>query len=338
MTRKSQSQRSGNQSTNTQIDTQNNYGLSYEEVRQTALDVFKANFYALHKEAKEIAEARARKITEDILDEAFENKEHLIGNFSDPDIASALVEAQKIYAKSGDNSAESVLVSLILKRLETTERTEANILINEAIRKTELLTKDHLVFLHVFWRSVSINMNRSNPIKMAQFLSEQYQEFAHLVPTTEIKAKRDFLEYAGLLSVRAGGRPKLVSVLKRFFGYMFTKGINLEELGTANLTQLQRGTLWFPYGPVGDFSRVALPKHEAHLRDFMIKNGWGEKEADRLLKLNKASEMNETEIRNFLAEYFPNLDLYLSFRENPELMNCEVTPLGKIIASHVNPL
>ena len=42
-------------------------GLSYSEVRDVALDVFRANFYQLAGPAMETAKARAQEITEDFL-------------------------------------------------------------------------------------------------------------------------------------------------------------------------------------------------------------------------------------------------------------------------------
>jgi hypothetical protein len=42
-------------------------GLTYTDVRNVALDVFKANFYELAGVAKEIAKARAEEITEAFL-------------------------------------------------------------------------------------------------------------------------------------------------------------------------------------------------------------------------------------------------------------------------------
>src|SRR5690625_2720006 len=66
MTKKTQ--KSGDKSTNIQDEEINiNQGLSYSEVKEVALDVFKSNFYELSGIAKETARERAETITEEFL-------------------------------------------------------------------------------------------------------------------------------------------------------------------------------------------------------------------------------------------------------------------------------
>ena len=47
----------------------NSYGLTYSEVKEIALDVFKNNFYQLSTEANQLAFERAKKFIEDYINE-----------------------------------------------------------------------------------------------------------------------------------------------------------------------------------------------------------------------------------------------------------------------------
>mgnify|MGYP000117896027 CR=1 FL=1 len=78
-----QVQKGGANSTNIQVEELSVVqGLTYPEVRQVAIDVFKANFYDLAGEAKAIASDRAEKVTEDFL-KKYDNEhyEHLIEEY-----------------------------------------------------------------------------------------------------------------------------------------------------------------------------------------------------------------------------------------------------------------
>jgi hypothetical protein len=335
VTRSSQSQKSGDNSTNTQITTQNNYGLTYDEVRQAALDVFKANFYDLHALAKEVAEDRARAITEETLKRIFENNQEAVSNFSDPDIAAALLEAQKSYARSGDEGAKHVLVELIEQRARSSERTSKNILLNEAIKKMDILSKDDLEFLHVYKRSVSLDFSGGNPVILVRSIQRQFKAISHALSTDCLKEKRDFLEYAGMLNVRAGERPTLYKVFQKHLNYVFTKGISVKEFAIGDLSAEQRTSIWFPFQPIGDLTRFAIQHRESGQKEYLVENGWGENEADKLIAADKSARMNIAEIKNFTLEHFPNVQSRLDFREAPELINCELTPVARLIADNV---
>ncbi|MER2512158.1 MAG: LPO_1073/Vpar_1526 family protein, partial [Nitrosomonas ureae] len=69
-------------------------GLSYSEVRDVALDVFRANFYELAGAAKEIARERAEQITEEFLKKLETDNPAGLGKSEDPDFQYALFTVQ----------------------------------------------------------------------------------------------------------------------------------------------------------------------------------------------------------------------------------------------------
>ena len=87
-------------------------GLSYREVRDVALDVFRANFCKLAGLAKDIARARAEEITEEFLSRLQEEYPTGLQKAHDPDFQYALFTIQREYARNGDRELGDLLVDL----------------------------------------------------------------------------------------------------------------------------------------------------------------------------------------------------------------------------------
>ena len=111
-------------------------GLTYAEVRDVALDVFRANFYELAGVAKETAKARAEEITEEFLSKL--QKEHPAGleKSNDPDFQYALFTVQKEYARNGDKDLGDLLVDLLVDRSKQEQRDILQIVLNESLNWT----------------------------------------------------------------------------------------------------------------------------------------------------------------------------------------------------------
>ena len=112
MTKKTtQTAKSGDNSTTVQAETVVvKQGLSYPEVKGIFLDLFKANFLELSTEASQIARTRAEEITNNFIIRLEKEKPKSIAFVKDPGFQSALYEAQKAYAKTGDQDISEVLV------------------------------------------------------------------------------------------------------------------------------------------------------------------------------------------------------------------------------------
>jgi hypothetical protein len=98
-------------------------GMSYQDVRNIALDVYRANFLKLAGNAAEVAACRAEEITEDFLLKLQNEFPSGLEKAQDPDFQYALLTVQREYAKSGDKELGDLLVDLLVdkanKRIET---------------------------------------------------------------------------------------------------------------------------------------------------------------------------------------------------------------------------
>src|SRR6185436_5811113 len=97
-------------------------GLTYAEVRDVALDVFRSNFYHLSAVAKETAETRAGEITEQFLLKLQKEFPAGLEKSKDPDFQYALFTVQKEYARNGDKDLGELLVDLLVDRSKQEQR------------------------------------------------------------------------------------------------------------------------------------------------------------------------------------------------------------------------
>jgi hypothetical protein len=140
----SQKQSGGDDSINLQAgnDMTVYQGLSFEAVRQIALDVFDANFLRLTNDAADLASSRAEQITRDFLDEMQRRAPAALTNVGDPDMLRSIYKAQEEYACSGEEDLEKVLVDLVVDRAGQSTRDLKTLALNEAIATVARLTAD----------------------------------------------------------------------------------------------------------------------------------------------------------------------------------------------------
>lgn len=153
MTRNKQDQKVGDNSKVIQVGGDFQYGLSYSEARQIALDVFKANFYELSDKASKIAVDRVEDFTDKLLKSLEEKGEQILSSFNDPDMQYVIYTAQKTYARSGDEDLSNMLIKILESRTEAQNRSLRQIVLNEAIETVSKLTSKQLnvlSFLFVF--------------------------------------------------------------------------------------------------------------------------------------------------------------------------------------------
>lgn len=142
MGKPAQDQTGGEFSTNVQAARDAHFhGLTYEEARQVALDVFRTNALELRGIAQDIASARAEQITNEFLQTLTESQPTSSNSLQDPDMQHALFQAQKEFARSGEDDLKVALVDLLAERAGQTERDLRTLALNEAIESAPKLTE-----------------------------------------------------------------------------------------------------------------------------------------------------------------------------------------------------
>jgi hypothetical protein len=144
---KTQNQESGDNSANYQAETINQYGLSYRDAKEIALEVFQHNFIVLSEQAKQTARERAEELVDDFLTKIAEKNPALLNSVKEPDMQLALYSAQKSYVRTGDKEIEELLVDILIERAEQDKRGLKQLILGESLEVVPKLTIRQLDYL-----------------------------------------------------------------------------------------------------------------------------------------------------------------------------------------------
>ena len=209
-------------------------GLSYSEVRDVALDVFRANFYQLAGPAMETAKARAQEITEDFLKKLQQENPDGFGKGQDPDFQHALFTVQKEYARTGDKDLGDLLVDLLVDRSKQDQRDILQIVLNESLATAPKLTDAQLAVLAVIFL---FRYTQSQWIGNHQQLGEYFDR--HVLPFSSKLVKNSacyqHLEFTGCGSVQMG-EITLENILDQTYPGQFLKGFDQSEITNREIS------------------------------------------------------------------------------------------------------
>lgn len=126
-------------------------GLSYDNVRQIAMDVFHSNILIYKDNAKIIAEERAIYITEKLFSRLIEKNIVINEQFKAPGLQDSLFSTQKEFAKSGDLEMGGLMIELLTERINAENRDYRQIIINEALLVIPKLTSEQIDFISIIF-------------------------------------------------------------------------------------------------------------------------------------------------------------------------------------------
>ena len=127
-------------------------GVSYEDCRTIALDVYEANFPRLSGVAAEMALRRAEALSDDFRAQLWARAPESANSLADPGMLHALFSAQRDFACSGDRDLGAVLVDLLVRRASNPTRDLMQLVLTESVAVAGRLTPSQfdalsLVFL-----------------------------------------------------------------------------------------------------------------------------------------------------------------------------------------------
>ncbi|MGO1061080.1 LPO_1073/Vpar_1526 family protein [Planococcus sp. FY231025] len=167
----------GDDSTNVQdsehvtVNHTHHHGVTYADVREIAIDIFKANFYELSENAKNIAVERAELLINKMLEKLQSEAPETLSKIENPDVQYAVINAQKQYARSGKPETLSLLTDLLKDRFLIDEGSLKAIVLNEAIEVLPKLTENQIKII------CAIFLVKKVRLSSARFLIENVQKF-----------------------------------------------------------------------------------------------------------------------------------------------------------------
>lgn len=158
--------RSGDYSSNMQgeiftINQTNNNGVSFSEVKDIAMMVFKSNFYDLGTTVNEIVDTRAEKFINDYLDKLRLKNPEILNNTVEPDVRYMIYESQKEYSRRGDKIPYELLMDTLVERTSISDGSIVEITLNEALGIIPKLLPDHIKFITFLYIWLEL-ANRTN--------------------------------------------------------------------------------------------------------------------------------------------------------------------------------
>jgi len=328
-----QEQKSGDNSTNIQAnDIVVHQGLSYSEVKEVVLDVFRANFYELAGTAKDIARARAEEITENFLTKLQRENPAGLLKAEDPDFQSALFNVQKEHAKSGDKELGDLLVDLLVDRSKQKQRDILQIVLNESINTAPKLTDNQLAALAVIFL---FRYTQNSLVVSHQSLGEYFDRYLLAVTDKIVKgiACYQHLEFSGCGSISIS-QLNLVNILGGNYQGLFLKGFDEKEIEDRQISVGLDGRFFVQC--LNDPSKFQVrARCKEDLEESLKTQNIQAEDQSKIIALFEVGKMNEQEIKDKCIAVRPYMADVFDVWAGSAMKNFTLTSVG-IAIGHAN--
>jgi len=320
-----QKQQGGDASINVQARNIN-FGLTYDDVKGIFLDLFHANFIKLSHEAAETALFRATELVDQYLSTLAVRAPEALESSNDPDMQYSLFMAQKEYARTGDKELADILVDILVDRAKLKERNLLRLVLNESLQVAPKLTIAQLDTLSIiFLLKYTMNNDLLNPSNLKQYLVDFIAPFIDKL-TKEISCYQH-LEYTACASISSGST-YLFNIFNNNYSGLFCKGFSIDK-----------------YESISDKLSKKFIMPCFHNNTLWQINVMNEKEIDNLnidaefisqvKALQRSNYMNYAELKEYLIELEPKMEILFDVWENSMIANTSLTSVGIAIA-HAN--
>jgi len=309
-----------------------NKGLTIEETRSIALDVYKANMMDFSVIAASDANSRAEEITEKILDKIAESNNGF-SEFQKPGMQDALYRTQKEYAISGDKDLGDLLVDIISDRAQTPERNMLQIVLDESLNVAPKITIEQLDTLTLIFLL----------IKTRRLDCKNYEEFKlylrnNIFPFVDnLLSDREhynFLEYLRCGQIRTGTFGKLEVNLKGTYKGFFSKGFSQEELDAEFENSAQFNRLFIPCFHDNTKRQFATLDDEG-LKALMTKRNIEIEAQPKLEAFFTKTTMSDNEVKELLENLDDKMKKIFEVWNSSLFKNFDLSSMGIAIA-HAN--
>lgn len=324
-------QKSGDNSLNLQVGRDANFGVSATEVRQIAIDVFKANFYDFSEKAAKKALERAEEITDEFIKKFYIEIPKFEEKLEDPAIQNALFNTQKEFAKTGDQELKDNLIEILLKRISSEEKSLTQIVLDEAIIVLPKLTNDQINLLTLIFSSLLLNHYQINNIESFKNLINN--KILVFLPTNPLSYSFfTHLQFSGCCTLLSGGTYKsFVEIISHRYKGLLTKGF----LETDLTNEFPEGTIGLH--PIITRCQQNISKIQFNaLNDDILKQSISENNLSmlesRIINFQNKFIMNPIEIEEYLRTINPNFEKLMEIWSNDDFKSIKLTSVGLAIA------
>lgn len=307
-------------------------GMGYLEVRQVALDVFRANFLELTGMARQVAGERAEEITESFLSKLQHEHPEGFDQATDPGFQHALFTVQKEHARTGDKDLADLLVDLLVDRTKHPQRDILQIVLDESLNTAPKLTEGQLANLAVIFQ---FKYTQTFGIGSHARLGEHFDKFVQAFAPKLVKGAASFqhLEFTG-----CGSSSMMQSSLEQGIGGtyqgLFLKGFDTKELEDRGLPAGAYRNLFLPC--LNDQNRLQVNAiNHTQLENLLSESGASTEDAAKIKALFDLNKMNDEEIRAKCIEIRGYMESVFEAWSTSQMKNFTLTSVG-IAIGHAN--
>lgn len=304
-------------------------GLSYQDARQVAIDVFQTNFEVLSQRAAAIAMKRVEEFTDTLMEQLRKEQPQGCRSAEDPDFQLSLFAAQREYARCGEKQLGDILVDLLVQRSKQNDRDILQIVLSECIEVVAKLTEEQLAALAAVFIVRYTEMRRVHVIDQVVLQLKQC-----LSPIIQYLSDRrtcyQHLEYTGCATVEIA-EIDILTILEGAYRVTLTKGLDpvlftrefapLCSISNLLVTDGTRGNrVWFTIPRVTALIECLA---QAEIPGALI---------NLVTKQLEATYMTTEEVRAEIVSQFPEFQSFLDIWRRSQLRSLQLTSVGTAIA------
>lgn len=256
--------------------------------------------------------------------------------FREPDFLAATLDAQKAFARSGDEGLREVLTDLVAQRSKIAERSRLSLTLNDAIAKVGSIPDSDLSALSMIFTFQNVQNNGlMNIQQLAEFLSRVCLPLLDNISTSESAA--NYLAAHGCLIPPSGiaVQTDALGILSQRYGDIITKGVSEADLRDKFADYdhlLQKGLIVdSPYGNGQKVFAVSGPQLETVLSQVGIYGEYSE----RYKEVSSGSQPSGDEFQRVMNAYLPRISEIMATYNKPTIKNSRLTSIG-IALAHAN--
>lgn len=203
-------------------------GMSAEQMIQI-ISTISNHVERLTSEARTIVDERLERFQEKLLRQFSPGSGGRMEAFSDPDFQASVYEAQKSFARSGDEELGKVLADLIRERSKQHDRTRRTLVLNDAIAKAgSLTTQDFNALALIFVLHSVFGPHIGNINSIGQHYKALLDDIVTDLPQQELAYR--YLAAHNCVTIGMFAGDDVFARIESSYPHILTKGVTEEEL------------------------------------------------------------------------------------------------------------
>lgn len=307
-------------------------GLSYNDVREIALDVSRGTLAELRNDALQIAQQRATEVTDAFLEKLRDENPAGLGQANDPGFQHALFTVQKEHARTGDCDLADLLVDLLVDRTKHASRDILQIVLDESLGTAPKLTESQLSTLSVvFSFRYMQGLGNGSHAELGNYFDKYAKPFVEKLARSA--ASFQHLQFAGCGAVNVT-QATLETLLGKTYQGLFFKGFEASEVDQRGLQRDRYPQLFMIC--LNDRSKLQLDALSLEgLNNKLAQLAVSDEDSAKFRDLFNLNKMSDAEIKVKCIEIRPFMQTVFEVWDDSNMKNFQLTSVG-IAIGHAN--